>query len=120
MTDYFIQWHLNKKCNHQCVYCYSSNAEKKNEHPVVGKYSPYHISENFNKIGLNCSIHLAGGEPFLYPDFITLCKLLTKNHYIGMNTNLSTKNIITFADNIEPKKVLYIYASLHIVQKEKK
>ena len=37
-----------------------------------------------------------------------------------MNTNLSTKNIITFADNIEPKKVLYIYASLHIVQKEKK
>lgn len=104
-SDYFIEWKLNKKCNFQCKYCFSSTKEKTDEHKRCGKYSIDHITECFNKFNTHCKIHLAGGEPFLYPDFVNLCKMLTTNHLIVTNTNLST-------NNVKP--------SIHIEEREKR
>lgn len=61
---------------------------------------------------------MSGGEPFLYPEFVDLCARLTKNHFITVNTNLSTSNTIDFADSINPEQTYSINASLHIEERE--
>jgi MoaA/NifB/PqqE/SkfB family radical SAM enzyme len=59
------------------------------------------------------------GEPFLRPDIIKICEALTKKHYISLSTNLTSKNIAEFREKIDPQKVIYIVASLHIKELER-
>jgi MoaA/NifB/PqqE/SkfB family radical SAM enzyme len=62
---------------------------------------------------------MTGGEPFLYPGFVELARLLTRAHYISVSTNLSTPNAYDFADAVEPDRVALINANLHILEREK-
>lgn len=59
------------------------------------------------------------GEPFLRPDIIKVCEALTKKHYISLSTNLTSKNISEFCEKIDPQKVIYVVASLHIKELER-
>jgi MoaA/NifB/PqqE/SkfB family radical SAM enzyme len=61
---------------------------------------------------------MSGGEPFFHPDFIDLCKGLTKKHCISLNTNLSNQLVYDFCENIDPKKVSFVHCSLHITERE--
>jgi len=70
-----------------------------------------------HKYGIDC-ITLSGGEPFLYPNFVLLCKELTKFTNIYINTNLSTMNVFEFADKINPDKVKELHVSLHVGQRK--
>lgn len=63
---------------------------------------------------------MTGGEPFIYPDFVNLCKILTKNHKIEIDSNLSiTPRAKEFANTIDPNRVSDIYAALHIEERER-
>jgi MoaA/NifB/PqqE/SkfB family radical SAM enzyme len=62
---------------------------------------------------------MSGGEPFLFPNFVRFCEELTKNHYISINTNFSLPNIKDFVKEINPSKVIGIYAALHILERER-
>jgi MoaA/NifB/PqqE/SkfB family radical SAM enzyme len=55
------------------------------------KYGPVHIE-------------ITGGEPFIYPNFIELIKLLCTIHTVKVTTNLSA-DIGTFAKDVNPQKV---------------
>ncbi len=61
---------------------------------------------------------MSGGEPFLHPNFVELCKRLTKKHHISINTNLSL-DIDEFCKKINPKKVEFIHCALHLDQRKK-
>jgi len=117
---YEFDWHLTDACNFNCVYCHPQIAEVKNRKLPYRK-STEEIAESFNKLGGNCHIFMSGGEPFLYPNFVKLCKLLIKGgNYIGINTNFSIKDKIKkFAYEIDPKYITGIYASLHILERER-
>jgi hypothetical protein len=56
----------------------------------------------------------------LEKNFIEICKEITKKHYLSLNTNLSTSNVVDFAYNINPEKSLFINAAVHITVREKK
>lgn len=114
--DRTITWQINNLCNFNCPYC----GKFTNDDPDVYKYSPRHIAECFDKTKKNWHIIITGGEPFLHKNLIEICSLLTKNHYISINTNLSSPKIFEFADKIDPAKVLVINASIHFsVRKER-
>jgi MoaA/NifB/PqqE/SkfB family radical SAM enzyme len=115
-----MSWVMNQRCNFTCEYCFYTKEYLAVENPKVGKYSPQHIAEKFNKTGQEWYIYLNGGEPFLYPKFNELCEELTQKHYISINSNISTSNCIDFADRIDPKKVYSIEASLHIEEREQR
>ena len=117
---YVMAWNLNSLCNFRCEYCFCSKESLSKEHPDVGKYSPGHIAGCFDNTGKTWRIHMSGGEPFVYPDYVTLTRLLTKNHYISINTNLSTGNVFQFGDAVPPGKVLTMNAGIHILEREKK
>ena len=116
--DLEVAWKVNKLCNFDCPYCYDGPEKRKN---TSAKYVTDidKIIDSFNKTGKNLLIKMAGGEPFVFPEFIRLCAGLTKNHYIAMDTNLSSPLVYRFAEEISPSKVKYICCSLHIPEIER-
>jgi MoaA/NifB/PqqE/SkfB family radical SAM enzyme len=74
------------------------------------------VLENTGKI---FKISFTGGEPFLVPNINQTCKRITEKHYVAFNTNLTSPRIVEFAETVNPKKVLFIIASLHIKELER-
>ncbi|MDD5556436.1 MAG: radical SAM protein [bacterium] len=60
-----------------------------------------------------------GGEPFLIPNIIEACEEISRRHLLGFNTNLTIPAIQEFAKRIDPGRVSWIMASLHIKQLER-
>ena len=114
-----VFWQLNDKCNYRCEYCFCGDEKLSKEHPECGKHSPEHIAQSFTNTGKTWQVHMSGGEPFLYPDYVSLCRKLTKEHYISINTNLPTNNVKQFAEEVDPNKVVFINAGFHVEQREK-
>ncbi|MCG8529509.1 MAG: radical SAM protein [Desulfovibrionales bacterium] len=112
-----VIWNMTRNCNYQCSYCYFPHSNAKITHPI----SPKTLTDFFNKNDEVWLIGMTGGEPLIYPQFVDICKALTRNHYIGIDTNLSiTKVVKELADSIDPRRVDDIYASLHIEERERK
>ena len=109
-------WHLNRDCNFNCKYCYVSRLQTLGQ---KGHGVDIDI-EAFRKNKVNWkSVMMSGGEPFIYPHYVELCKKMTELFHIGINTNLSTSNIYDFADTVDPKKVDEIHASFHLGQRKR-
>jgi len=112
-------WKTNQRCNFSCEYCFCSVEELSKEHPLCGRVPPERIARRFDETGRSWTVFMTGGEPFLYPDFLGLCRELSKNHFLAMNTNLSTSNVARFADEVDPSRVRRINASFHILTLER-
>ncbi len=65
-------------------------------------------------------ISFTGGEPFLVPNFIDACEAITKKHYTTLFSNLTSPQIKSFCETIDPRSVLEICGSLHIKELEKR
>ena len=119
---YHVMWRINRACNFDCDYCFRSgvDADRAREHPNCGAYSPDHIARCFDNTGKTWRIHMSGGEPLLYPRYVELVKVLSKNHYLSINTNLSTPNIYDFAARIPPERVHAVNATMHVIELEKR
>jgi MoaA/NifB/PqqE/SkfB family radical SAM enzyme len=65
-------------------------------------------------------ISFTGGEPFLVPNFIDACRAITEKNYITIFSNLTSPDIKTFSDTIDPRNVLEICGSLHIKELERR
>ena len=64
---------------------------------------------------------MTGGEPFLYPDFVQVCRRLAEKHWIAVDTNMSlTDRIRDFARSIPPARVADLYVALHIEERERR
>jgi len=114
--EFIMTWTLNKLCNYRCDYCFLTDEFLSNEHPETGKYSHEYIADCFDRSAKNWLIILSGGEPFLYPDFVGLAETLTKNHHIVINSNLSMKSAFDFAERVNPEKVIFLNASMHMTE----
>jgi MoaA/NifB/PqqE/SkfB family radical SAM enzyme len=104
-------WVLLRTCNFRCTYCGIPPAE------LGGKLNlyatPRQWSDAFNATGQTWLLHITGGEPSVYPDFVELCEHLTRSHFLSINTNLSHPCLEEFADQIDPQRVHFINAALH-------
>lgn len=120
--DVFADWRINILCNFRCDYCFYSfffDDEKKQNSEYGNHSSIEKIINGFNKSGLSMLIHITGGEPFLERNFLNLCNGLTEKHYLGIDTNLSTRNIYDFAEQVDPTRVPFIRCSLHIDERKR-
>ncbi len=109
--DVEADWILLRTCNFRCAYCAIPVEE------LAGRITTYATPatwlEAFNATGKRWLLHLTGGEPSIYPDFVELCVQLTRNHFIAINTNLSHPHLDDFCERIDPKRVHYINAAIH-------
>lgn len=108
-------WHLNRNCNFKCSYCYVAHFKKDEPGHGIDVDIPA-----FKNAGIDwITISMSGGEPFVYPNYVELCKKMTQFSKIIVTTNCSTKNVFDFADKIDPKKVVEVHCSVHIGQRPK-
>lgn len=115
-VDTEVHWHISYFCNFNCSYCFVGRSIKTT---FRGVGDIKRIVDSFNHLGVTWLFDFSGGEPFLYPNFVKLCEELTKNHMIGINTNLSHKDVYLFAKNIDPKKVRYLNCSANIQERKR-
>lgn len=117
--DIEAAWQINDFCNFDCVYCWLHNKDWSKRKRFIGQDNTQKVLDGFDRTGIKWLIHMSGGEPFFFPNFIKLCQRLTKNNFISINTNLSHKDTFRFAELIAPERVNFIHCSLHIQQRKK-
>jgi len=87
----FFTWDITYKCNYRCSYCSYGGAPGARE-PVPTRYPSINKwvevwQDIYEKYG-SCEIHFAGGEPFIYPEFMDLIDRLSEMHTLEFSTNL--------------------------------
>lgn len=112
--DIEADWVISLLCNFNCRYCVSHIGSQRQVEDLSNKFIGF-----FDASGKRWLLHITGGEPFLYPNFVGLCGRLTQHHKINLNTNLSSPLVYDFARQIDPSKVTFINVGLHIVEREK-
>lgn len=109
-------WNMTRKCNYRCDYCYYPHDNT----PVDFTLPVARIKAFLDSTGREWVIGMTGGEPFLYPGFVEICKTLTQSHIIAVDSNLSVSSKVReFAHSVDPSRVQDIYASLHIEERER-
>ncbi len=115
--DIEADWTLNLLCNYDCGYCFSRAST---EYPLVGRISPEQYLDFFNSTGKIWLLHLTGGEPFFHPNFVRLCQTLTSQHYISLNSNLSSQRVRDFAKGVDPARVRYVHCGVHVEERDRR
>jgi len=111
-----IIWNMTRKCNFRCEYCYFPHDNS----PVTETLPVEKITAFLDGTGQNWTVGMTGGEPFIYPGFVDICKALTEKHMIGVDTNLSIPSKVReFAERIDPARVNDLYVALHIQERER-
>ncbi|WP_419785659.1 radical SAM protein [Pseudodesulfovibrio sp.] len=111
-----IIWNMTRKCNFRCEYCYFPHDNS----PVTETLPVGRITGFLDGTGRSWTVGLTGGEPFIYPGFVDICLALTRNHRIGVDTNLSVSSKVRdFAERVDPSRVQDLYVALHIEERER-
>lgn len=86
-----FSWCLNYSCNYRCPYCwfYGQWQELIEKEKYFSPEEWLKMWENIYKRYGSVDIELTGGEPFIYPNFGRLIKLISQLHNIIITTNLS-------------------------------
>ncbi len=115
--DAWLDWYPTYRCHLNCAYCFE-NPLKKTE-----KISEINTSALIKTLsGTNKTFKIrftGGGEPFLIPNIVEACEKITQSHFVCIVSNLISEKIHEFSEKIDPKRVLYISASLQIKELER-
>ena len=117
--DYQIEadWHLLNTCNYRCHYCFFSPEVLGDKIRTFATAREW--QQAFDSTGYRWLLHMTGGEPGIYPQFVELCEALTERHFISVNSNLSHRSFEAFAERIDPARVSFINAGLHLEERER-
>src|SRR6476619_762876 len=105
-------------CTFRCSYCFIPVEDLSIKLRVHATNEAWQNA--FDRTGKRWLIHLTGGEPFIYPDFVDLCARLTRSHYLSINSNLAHPSVDDFAKTIDPTRIHFINAALHLEERERK
>jgi len=112
----YLMWNMTRQCNYRCAYCYYPHDPP----PVRDALDADALLSFLERTGRQWLVGMTGGEPLLYPGFVSLCSRLTENHRISIDTNLSLPGVVRdFAKTIDPARVEEFYVSLHIEERER-
>ena len=109
---------LLRTCNYRCSYCFIPPHLLASKLPSHGSNEAW--EQGFHATGKTWLIHITGGEPTVYPGFVDLCRRLQTRHYLSLNSNLSQDCVDEFAASVDPARVHFINAALHLEERQKK
>ncbi len=111
-------WLLLLTCNFRCSYCFIDPRDLGSKVRRAG--TPQQWRDGFARTGKTWLLHLTGGEPLVHPDFLEIVSLLSQDHYLSLNSNLSHGCIEALAQVVRPDRVHFINASLHWDERARK
>jgi len=103
----WLHWSPTTVCNLDCKYCINS---------IKGVDTGLIHIEALSKTlsgKPKLKITFTGGEPFLVPNFIEACEVITQNHVLELFSNLTSNKLREFSKRINPNKVEFVHASFH-------
>jgi hypothetical protein len=109
--DIEADWQLLSTCNYRCDYCFLSPDALGSK--MIVHATPEQWSAAFDRTGKTWLVHMSGGEPSHYPDFVTLSEKLIRRHWMSLNSNLTGAALLDFAVRIDPGRVSFINAGVH-------
>jgi MoaA/NifB/PqqE/SkfB family radical SAM enzyme len=113
--DVEADWQLLNTCNYRCDYCFFSEETLGEKLRVFA--DPDEWAAAFETTGLRWLLHMTGGEPSAYPGFVDLCERLSRHHLLSINSNMTNRSWEDFAKRVAPKRVSFINAGLHFVER---
>lgn len=101
-------WSLAFICNYRCPYCFIPWNESKIgvQHAQVTAENWLEFWERMYDAHGSFWIHVAGGEPFVYPGIVDLLARVSEHHSLSVSTNLSWKPDILYG-RLPPGKVAF-------------
>lgn len=136
----WLHWDPTPKCNLACSYCFTRTDRADNKYKketmllsflkkqgttqTLPQVEPINIEkamlclekpEKIFRISFT-----GGGEPFLVPNLAEFCSILAQKHFVSFNTNLTSPQIKALAKNVHKEKLIYIIASLHFYELQRK
>jgi MoaA/NifB/PqqE/SkfB family radical SAM enzyme len=115
--EWEFDWHLTNRCNFFCEYCHPQIRYVLNK-KHLDEPSAELVVRRFEELERTSLVHMSGGEPFLFPDFVELCAGLTRRNWISINTNLASPELVAeFAAKVDPARVAKIVAALHVPER---
>jgi MoaA/NifB/PqqE/SkfB family radical SAM enzyme len=105
-------------CNFRCDYCL---ANSQNSHEDLNAVDVRTVRDVLAATGLTYEINLVGGEPTLIPNFLEICRELTRNNFLFLSTNLSQHYAFErMCREVDPRRITGIDASFHVEERERK
>jgi MoaA/NifB/PqqE/SkfB family radical SAM enzyme len=104
-------WSIANRCNFDCTYCIIDREQRMKD--VIRDIDIQACVRTLNNTNKIFNVYFTGGEPFIVPRFVELCKALCERHFISLASNLSQSCVMDFAREIKPKRVLKVIASFH-------
>lgn len=111
-------WQLLNTCNYRCDYCFLPAASLGSKLQVHAAPDAWRAA--FDATGKTWLLHLTGGEPSHYPDFVALCAELTRRHFLSLNSNMTGPALVAFAAEIDPARVSFVNAGLHPAERQRR
>ncbi len=112
VSSIWAGWDIIMRCNYRCAYCFNNGHWDKLKYFLRGSDEWLEFWKRVyfrhGQVHIN---NVAGGEPFLYPNFTNLIKGVSRFHTIGVNTNLSCIPE-KFIKEVDPKRVK-LFPSFH-------
>ena len=118
--DYALYWDITKVCNFDCPQCagFRTRLTDQNKPIEVDIPSLKRFLDRWK--GKTFKFNFTGGEPLLVENIIETLSEISKNHYIGLITNLVNPKAKLLAESLNPARFTYINASAHFMELEKK
>jgi MoaA/NifB/PqqE/SkfB family radical SAM enzyme len=116
--EWEFDWHLTNRCNFFCEYCHPQIRYVLNR-KHLDEPDPGLVVRRFDDLGKVCLVHMSGGEPFMFPGFVSLCEGLAQGHFISINTNLAANDVEEFARRVPASRVAKIVAAIHMPERER-
>lgn len=113
----WLHWNVTGKCNFDCEYCFGHSAVGSQK---INRIDIDKLISTLENMGKTFRISFTGGEPFLIPNFLEACESITQNHFISINSHLASNKVGEFVEKIHAERILFIQASLHMKELDKK
>lgn len=114
---YACGWDVIHACNYRCPYCFfipswaQAPEENNRRHLACSRADWLGFWERMHSKYGRFQVEIAGGEPFLYPDFIPMISEIGRQHDVRIVTNLSVE-VEDFLGRFDPRGVAFA-ASFH-------
>ena len=113
-TPYRVHWNwdISYRCNYNCSYCLvmKRDEEFKYEYFDVGLWKD--IFERIFELYWSTHFRFSGGEPTIYPGFLSFLGTLLEKNTADITTNLSF-DLAEFLDKVPPGRGLSVSSSFH-------
>ena len=86
----YLVWEINKKCNAQCIHCYTSSGPEAKENQILSVPEMLSVADQLIKMKV-FRVGISGGEPLLHQGIYTVLeKLCQSDVFVSLSTNGST------------------------------